>query len=181
MSKTSELLDSIKEKAKKSSGNSRSDLNSIVKTMLNDADYEVGYWSADKDGAPVETKHAHVKEFREATADNVARALGLDTDDRNIVRDMPISTKMAESMMDVAIDAEMGYLSTGRKLALPTTDKDSARVGIQFGGQEEKVKETTMIRDGKVVPTGKKVTTFAHNRLKAKNSNYPWQKKSEEI
>ena len=181
MSKTNELLAQIKANAKKSAGNSRKDLNNIAQTMLNEADYEIGYYSADSEGKPVETKHAHVKAFREATADNVASARNLDRDDRDRVRDMPISRKMAETLVDVAIDTEMAYLDTGRKLALPTVNKDAARSGIQMTKIPEKIKETSKIVDGKMVPTGNRVTTHEHDQLKVKNTVYPWQKKVEPV
>ena len=181
MSKTNELLKQIKENAKKSSGNSRKDLNAIAKTMLNYEEYEATYYSADSEGNPVEKKQSHVKAFRDATADNVASCLNLDKDDRDRVAKMPISSKMAESMMDVAIDTEMEYLGTGRKLSLPTMDKNAARAGIQMKTIEEKVKETSKIVDGKMVPTGKRVTTFEHDQLKVKSTVFPWQKKSEDI
>ena len=181
MSKTSELLKQIKESAKNSSGNSRKDLNAIAKTMLNDDEYEATYYSADSEGQPVEKKQAHVKAFREATADNVASCLNLDKDDRDRVSKMPISAKMAETLMDVAIDTEMEYLGTGRKLSLPTIDKNTARAGIKMKTVEEKVKDTSKIVDGKMVPTGKRVTTFEHEQLKVKSSVFPWQKKSEDI
>ena len=175
-SKTNELIAQIKANAVKSKGNSRKDLNAIAKTMLNEHDYEIGYFTADGEGKPVETKHSHVKAFREATADNVANCLNLDREDRDRVRDMPISAKMSETMMDVAIDTEMNYLSTGRKLSLPTVDKNSARSGIQMTTLEEKTKETSKIVDGKSVPTGNIVTTHKHDQLKVKNSVFPWQK-----
>lgn len=181
MSKTNELLKQIKENAKKSSGNSRKDLNSIAKTMLNDNEYRATYYYSDPEGKPVTKEVDHVKTFRDATADSVANCLNLDKDDRDKVASMPISNKMAESMMDVSMDIEMEYLGTGRKLSLPTIDKNTARTGIQMKTIDEKVKDTSKIVDGKMVPTGKRVTTFEHNQLKVKSAVYPWQKKSEDI
>lgn len=181
MSKTNELIKQIKENAKKSAGNSRKDLMNIAKSMFNDSEYHAKYYSADSEGKPEEKEQDTVSAFRDATADNVANALNLDKDDRDRVRNMNIGNKMAEAVMDVAMNVQAEYLSTGRKMNIPTVDKNATKVGIQMVSVPEKVKDTTKIVDGKVVPTGKRVTTFEHNQIKVKNTVYPWQKKSEDI
>ncbi len=181
MSKTNELIAAARDAAKTSKGNSKKVLVDIAHSYMNDSDFELNYYSADSEGNQVVEKQDNVAAFRAANADDVCSALNLDKDDRATVESMPISRKTASAMMDIAKDAVMEYLETGRRLNMPTINPNNTRVSLQQTTVAEKEKDTTKIEDGKMVKTGNHVTTFEHQKVTTKNGVYPWQKKIEKI
>lgn len=180
--KISEFNEKIEELKKgESRGYSAAVASEVTANLLNTPDFEMPSYSQGEDGKAVVTTTTPVKNFRNATAGVVSKALGLDKAETAALADkMEFGKSYGEAFNNAADAAEAVYLSTGRARVKPQIGDDVTRVSIRLEAIPEKTEETSkIVNEGgqyKSVPTGNIVTTKEHRAAKVKNSVRPWQK-----
>ena len=100
------------------------------------------------------------------------KSLGLDKNDAEKVSDIQFTKEQASALMGVATTAIKDYLKIGRKLVLPVTASDEARMEMYCDIAPERINQN---RFAKTEEEKKKVSkTLARTVLKSKNSTPSW-------
>lgn len=182
--KYTELCAEIAEKVKKngSKSHSKTDMVSMMQTMINTPEHEVSVYVKNTDGsAPSVVTTNPVKEYRESLKP-VLKSFGIDNEELDKIQDIQFTKKHAEAICDLSVNLIKDYTGTGRKLALPINEKDEAQMSIaQTHVEEKKTEPKKIVKDEKtgaynLIPTGKKVTTKEHDVMKASNKIPYWLK-----
>lgn len=176
-------------KASKSKNYSKGDMVSLATAMFNDKDCTIDVFI--KKGDEYETKVMNPgKSIRENVIAPVLKAFGVDRAEMSKLDDVQISKAGGEALTDFSLLLVKQYISTNglaRKLTLPMTAPDEAVQSISVVRIPEEKRETTMIvrnpESGtySIAPTGKEVTTAAHENLKVGNRVPAWQKKIRDL
>lgn len=169
-------------------GFSKSDMNDMAMVMLNDPDCEIKNYIKKGESYNVEVK-VPFRMLRDSVYAPVLKDFGVDKAEMSKLDNYKISRAAASTLVDLSLTFVKSYISSrglGRKLTLPMTSPDEAAQSISFVRVPEETRETTMIvraEDGsyKTTPTGKKVTTAAHENLKVANRVPAWSKKTEDL
>lgn len=195
MSKYSEMCSAIEQKIKSSARpgskpacvTSSSDLTAMMHAMLNSPDHEVPVYTKKNvkaDGSPVPVMKNPSQRLRESLKPTL-RHMGLDKADTLKMDTVEFSKEQAAAMMDAATFVIKDYLSSGRRFVFPITKTDEAQMSLRMDDVEEKVtKPNRFVQDenGRSIPqpTGKVVTTKAHNVLKARNAVPFWLRETKD-
>ena len=171
-----DIKKSLVEGSKNSRRYSKGDYVGLTKGLLNEADYEVSYYTNPSGETPITVKKQPVKAYRDALKD-VVKEFGVDKNELGKLDDMEFSKKHAEALIDVAQVAQHDYMATGKKLRLPQMAENETTVTLGYEVLPEKVEATNKVVDGKSVPTGKTIKTSERTVTKAANKVPAWMKK----
>jgi hypothetical protein len=164
---------------------SKSELVSLAATMLNDDEDAITTYV--KKGDTVEEKVVNPgRSLRNGVIAPVLKDFGVDKAELTKLDGVQISRGGAEAVADVALLLVKEYISTkglGRKLTLPMLSPNETVQSISCLKAEEEKRATTMIARGEdgsysTTPTGKVVTTKAHEKLKVVNKVPAWLKET---
>lgn len=191
MSTYEELLKSVrgdKKYLETAQGYSMSAMVDMAATMVNDPECKVPNYFKKGDTYNVEVK-VPFRMIRDSVYAPVLKDFGVDKAEMGKLDSYKVSRSSASALVDLGLQFIKNYVSSyglGRKLTLPMISPDEAVQSISFVRVPEETRETTMIvrtEDGsyKTTPTGKKVTTAAHENLKVANRVPAWSKKTEDI
>lgn len=181
MSKINDLIEEVKKSSSK--GYSKGDMISLASIMINDPECTVDVYLKKGDSYEVKTMNPG-KGIRENVIAPVLKAFGVDKAEMSKLDDVQIPKAGAEALVDFSVLLVKKYIASnglGRKLTLPMTAPDEAAQSISTVRIPEEKRETTMIVRGEdgtysIAPTGKEVTTAAHENLKVTNRVAAWQK-----
>lgn len=176
------LCNEITEKVKSqgSSSYSKSDLVSMTQSLLNTPEHVVDVYVKNKDGEPSVLPTKPVEKYRESLKP-VLKQFGIDKDELNKVHEVQFTKDHAEALSSLAGIIVKDYTKTGRKLKFPITSPTEGEMSLSQTDVVEKTVATRKIvqKDNgeyESVPTGKTVTTKAHNALRAGNKVPGWLK-----
>lgn len=185
----------IEEKIKNSSKNgakpacvtSASDLTAMCQGLLNSPEHQIPTYAkknVDAKGQPIPVMKQPGKRYRDSLKPTL-RQMGIDKAEVDKIDTIPMSKEQAAAIVDVATHVIKDYVDLGRRFVFPVTSTDEAQMSLRVESVDEKVvKPNRFVKDadGRSIPqpTGKTVTTKAHNIMKAKNSVPFWLKSSED-
>lgn len=183
MSAYSDIKNRIHSRVKETNSRkySKGDLNSLMTGLMNSPEEEFENVCGADNVATVKP----VERFRESLKP-VLKEFGVDGPELDKIQTVEFTKECAEATTEMVMYGLKGYLETGKKLTLPQTSVDEAKMSISLKDVGEVVKETSFIQqqeDGtyKSVPTGKEKTTKAHSALVAENSVPKWLVSEREI
>ena len=158
---------------------SKSDLDNLTLALLNSPDHVVTEYQmkvSESDGSPVTIDKTPSRRYRESLKP-MLKSLGLDKNDAEKVSDIQFTKEQASALMGVATTAIKDYLKIGRKLVLPVTASDEARMEMYCDIAPERINQN---RFAKTEEEKKKVSkTLERTVLKAKSSCPSWLKVNE--
>lgn len=159
----------------------------LATAMFNDTECSIKTYV--KKGESYEEKPMYPsKEIRENLIAPILKNFGVDKAEMSRLNDVQTSRAGGEALTDFALLLVKEYVSQeglGRKLTLPMTSATESVQTLSTYSAEKDAKETTMIVRGEdgtysTTPTGKTVTTEAHERLKVGNRVPAWLKSVDE-
>ena len=166
------LCDEMCSKIQKAGGSrcSESDRRDLMYKMINTPDHEAEIWMKDVDEPEVITP---VKDYRESLKPVLAQ-FGVDAAEQDKIMEVTFPKKHAEAIINMADVAAQDYMSVGRKLILPITEKDQTQMELSHVKKDEKRENTrkpveTSPGVYESVPTGDCRITAPHTELKASN------------
>jgi hypothetical protein len=164
---------------------SKSDLVDLATAMLNDPQCSISTFV--KKGDTYEEKVFHPSQaVRNNVIGPVLKAYGVDKAEMARMDSFQFPRAAGEAQADFALLMIKQYISAngmGRKLTLPMTSPNETVQSISCESAEEEKRATTMIvrnDDGtySTTPTGKVVTTKAHEKVKVGNRVPVWLKET---
>jgi len=184
MSKFNDFLETM-QKTSKGNNYSKSDLTSLATEMFNDNDAEIPVFT--KRGDSFDKKiHKPGAALRTNLIAPILKSFGVDRAEMAKLAEVQTSRAGGEALADFGLLMMKYYISAnglGRKLTLPMTSPDEAVQSISCIKADEEKRATTMIvrnEDGtySTAPTGKVVTTKAHEKVKVGNRVPAWLKQT---
>lgn len=163
-----------KDGKKSSCSYSKSDLENLTLGLLNCPEHVVTEYQmkvSEADGTPVTIDKTPSRRYRESLKP-MLKSLGLDKNDAEKVSDIQFTKEHASALMGVATTAIKDYLRAGRKLVLPVTAADEARMEMYCDVAPERINQN---RFAKTEEEKQKVSkTLSRTVLKTKNGTPSW-------
>lgn len=188
MSKFQDLIQAAKSKGQEKSDNySRGSMVELATVMANDIDCEIPVYI--KKGDTYEKRPMYpARSLRNDVLAPVLKSFGVDRAELARLNDVQISRAGGEALADFSMLLLKTYISKNglnRKITLPMTSPTETVQSISMESAKEERRATTMImRNGDdtytTTPTGKIVTTKAHEKLKVANRVPIWLKSTED-
>lgn len=171
--------------ASKGTNYSKNELVGLATAMFNDPDCEIPVYVKRGDSVE-ERKQKPSQAIRNNLIAPILRGFGVDRAEMAKLNDVQTSRAGGESLVDFSLLLLKEYISKngmGRKLTLPMTSPAETVQSICCISAEEEKRATTMIarnEDGtySTAPTGKIVTTKAHEKVKVGNRVPAWLKQT---
>lgn len=158
---------------------SKSDLESLTLGLLNSPDHVVTEYQmkvSEADGTPVTIDKTPSRRYRESLKP-MLKALGMDKNDAEKVNDIQFTKEHAAAVVSLSTTVIKDYLKAGRKLVLPVTANDEARMEMYCDTAPERINQN---RFAKTEEEKAKVSkTLARTILKSKNATPSWLRVSE--
>lgn len=184
MSKYTDFVTDLKNQSK--GGNySKNDLVNLATAMFNDPECEIPVYVKRGDTYEERT-HKPSQAIRNNLIAPILKNFGVDRAEMARLNEVQTSRAGGEALTDFALLLIKQYISNsglGRKLTLPMTSPNETVQSISCVKAEEEKRATTMIarnEDGtySTTPTGKVVTTQAHEKVKVGNRVPVWLKQT---
>lgn len=184
MSKYQEFLAECK-KTSKGNNYSKNELVGLATAMFNDTDCTIPVYV--KKGETFEERAMHPsRALRDNLIAPIVKSFGVDRAEMARLSEVQTSRAGGESLADFSLLLLKQYVSKnglGRKLTLPMTSPKEAVQTISTVMVDKEERATTRINrndDGtySISPTGKVVTTEAHEKIKIGNRVPVWMKKT---
>lgn len=189
MSKFSDLIAAAQAERKDGRGEnySRTSMVELATVMANDIDCEIPVYTK-KGDAPEKKSIFPARALRNDVIAPVLKGFGVDRAELGRLNEVQISRAGGETLTDYSLLLLKTYISKnglGRKLTLPMTSPAETVQSLSVESSGEESHATTKIvrnEDGtySTTPTGKIVTTKAHDKLKVTNRVPSWLKSSED-
>lgn len=185
MSKYQEFIEACK-KEDDSSTYSKTKFVGLVTAMANDPDCAIDTYTRKGDKPEKKTVYPS-RDLRNDMIAPIVKSFGVDKAEMARLEEVQVSRAGGEALANFALLAVKEYISKnglGRKLTLPMTSETETTQTLGVEESAKETKATTMIvKDGdvyKTTPTGKIVTTEAHDKLKVTNKVPVWLKTTTE-
>lgn len=185
MSNFHEMVQELKA-GSKGTNFSRTDLNGLAMAMFNDCDTPIPVYV--KKGETFEKRDMYPgRALRTQFIAPILKAYGVDRAEMSSLSQVQTTRAGGEALADFSLMLVKQYISDnglGRKLTLPMCSPNETVQSISTVKAEEEKRKTTMIvREGEgpnevyhTTPTGKIVTTKAHEKIKVSNRVPNWLK-----